>query len=88
MEKQVTSLTRELLNSGAFNHLSDTELSRIPWLLLKPSLQQAEALMHYWYVADFVATGVPQDLMHECNFMLQCRGRRGLELLVEADYEG
>jgi len=44
--------------------------------------------MHYWYVADFVATGVPQYLMHECNFMLQCRGKRGLELLVEADYEG
>jgi hypothetical protein len=88
MEKQVTFITRELLNSGAFNHLSDTELSRIQWLLLKPSLQQAEALMHYWYVADFVATGVPQYLMHECNFMLQCRGKRGLELLVEGDYEG
>jgi len=80
-------LTRDLLNSGALNHLSDTELSRVQWLLLKRNPEQAESLMHYWYFADFLAEGVPQFLMYECNLLLQCAGKRGIDWLMEAQQD-
>jgi hypothetical protein len=39
MEKQVIDITRNLLNSGAFNHLSDAALTRLQWLLLGRQMQ-------------------------------------------------
>jgi len=83
------NLSRHLLNSGAFNHLSDGELSRIQWMLYnkRPAAGTAERLMHYWYYADFFAAGVPQFLLHECNLVLQHCGLRTLDMLVAAELE-
>lgn len=83
------SLTRHLLNSGAFNHLSDRELTRLQWLLLQRGTTAANSdrLLHFWYYADFCAAGVPQFLLHECNMVLQHAGKRAIELLPELEAE-
>lgn len=89
MEQQVYSLTRHLLNSGAFNHLNDRELAKLQWLLLNHHSLQAnsERMMHFWYYADFCAAGVPQFLLHQCNMLLQYAGKRTIELLPELELE-
>ena len=89
MEHQVINLSRHLLNSGAFNHLSDAELSRIQWMVYNKRLADgtAERLMHYWYYADFFAAGVPQFLLHECNLVLQQYGLRTLDMLMAAELD-
>lgn len=89
MEQQVYSLTRHLLNCGAFRHLSDGELAKLQWLLLNRNglLVNGERMMHFWYYADFCAAGVPQFLLHQCNMVLQYAGKRAIELLPELELE-
>ncbi|HMO34282.1 MAG TPA: hypothetical protein PKE63_02210 [Lacibacter sp.] len=89
MEQHVKGITRHLLNSGAFNHLLDAELSRMQWLLLRreAGTNADEQLMHFWYYADFYAAGVPQFLLHECNLVLQHHGKPVIDVFPQAALE-
>ena len=89
MNTQIRNLTKNLLNCGAFNHLSDSEIAGIQRMLLeKKSVQVAESqLLKYWHQADFFATGVPQFLFHACNMVLYHYGHHWVEILPESEYD-
>jgi hypothetical protein len=90
MEKQVMALTRNLLLSGAFNHLSEANLSRLQWLLYNrrnPEQDAAERLMRFWYSGDYFAQGVPQDLLHNCNLVLQQSGKPVIDMFIAEEFE-
>ncbi|MBP6686232.1 MAG: hypothetical protein KA160_00135 [Lacibacter sp.] len=83
MEKQVMAITRNLLNSGAFNHLSDAALTRLQWLLMgQLNTNRANQLMQYWYSGNYYSEGVPQYLFHNCNMMLLHAGKPAIDLFV------
>jgi hypothetical protein len=89
MNAQIRNLTKNLLNCGAFNHLSDTEIAGIQRMIIdKRSEQKADRqLLEYWHYADFFATGVPQFLYHECNMVLGHYGHHLVEMLPESEYD-
>ena len=83
MEKQVIDITRNLLNSGAFNHLSDAALTRLQWLLLgRANANRASQLMQYWYSGNYYTQGVPQYLLHSCNMLLLQAGKPAIDVFV------
>ena len=88
MEKQVIAITSNLLNSGAFNHLSDAALTRLQWLLLgRANTNRANQLMQYWYSGNYYSQGVPQYLLHSCNMMLWQAGKPTIDVLVEDEMD-
>jgi hypothetical protein len=88
MQQQVMSITRNLLNSGAFNHLSDAALTRLQWLLMaRNNVDTTAQLMKYWYSANYYTTGVPQDLLYNCNLLLMYSGKPSIDVLVMDEVE-
>ena len=83
-EKQILSLTTDLLAHNAFNHLKDEEISALHHLILKmkeplTSIQQ-NLLLTFWnhaYTGD-----LPASLLHRCNTVLQQLGRNPLEEMM------
>ena len=87
-EKNILSLTTDLLAHNAFNHLKDEEISALHHLILKmkeplTSIQQ-NLLLTFWnhaYTGDLHAV-----LLHRCNTVLQQLGRNPLEeMIMEMD---
>lgn len=87
-EKNILSLTTDLLAHNAFNHLKDEEISALHHLILKmkeplTSIQQ-NLLLTFWnhaYTGD-----LPAVLLHRCNTVLQQLGRNPLEeMIMEMD---
>ena len=83
-EKNILSLTTDLLAHNAFNHLKDEEISALHHLILKmkeplTSIQQ-NLLLTFWnhaYTGD-----LPASLLHRCNTVLQQLGRNPLEEMI------
>ena len=82
MEKQVIDITRNLLNSGAFNHLSDAALTRLQWLLMGRNTNTSAQVIQYWYSGNYFTQGVPQYLLHSCNMMLLQAGKPAIDVCV------
>ena len=82
MEKQVIDITRNLLNSGAFNHLSDAALTRLQWLLMGRNTNTSAQVMQYWYSGNYFTQGVPQYLLHNCNMLLLQAGKPAIDVFV------
>lgn len=87
-EKQILSLTTDLLAHNAFNHLKDEEISALHHLILKmkeplTAIQQ-NLLLTFWnhaYTGD-----LPASLLYRCNTLLQQLGRSPLEeMLLETE---
>lgn len=87
-EKQILSLTTDLLAHNAFNHLKDEEISALHHLILKmkeplTTIQQ-NLLLTFWnhaYTGD-----LPASLLYRCNTLLQQLGRNPLEeMMVEME---
>jgi len=52
----LVDLTRELLNSGVFNHLPDNEIARLHWMIMQGQREDQlplQPLLSYWYRGDF-----------------------------------
>lgn len=83
MQKQVMTITRNLLSNGVFNHLSDATLSRMQCLLLKHNNGNVTMqLMQYWYSGNYYTAGVPQDLLYTCNLLLMQAGKPAIDVFV------
>jgi len=88
MEKQVVSLTRNLLMGGAFSHLSIGEAIKLEKLLMKkPAADQSEQLMQFWYAGNYFSLQMPQHLLHECNLLLLHAGKPMIDVFVADVYE-
>lgn len=88
MQKQVKAITRNLLSSGVFNHLSDAAISRLQWLLLTNSNINADSqLMQYWYSGNYYTAGVPQDLLYTCNLLLMQAGKPMIDVFMNEEAE-
>jgi hypothetical protein len=79
MKNIIINLTRELLNSGAFSHLPDDEISKMHWLLLQnqaaSEYSSMEKMMGYWYKGDYYASEISMHLLQQCNECLQVIGK-------------
>jgi hypothetical protein len=88
MQKEVITVTRNLLSKGVFNHLSDATLARMQWLLLTRNNSNAGALlMQYWYSGNYYTAGVPQDLLYTCNLLLMQAGKPMIDVFMNEEAE-
>ncbi|MBS1932504.1 MAG: hypothetical protein JST96_00795 [Bacteroidetes bacterium] len=91
MKNAIINLTRELLNSGAFSHLPDDEISRMHWLLLQnQSVNEygaLEKMISYWYKGDYYASEISMHLLQQCNECLQGIGRPMIYVYSEDFFE-
>jgi hypothetical protein len=88
MQKEIVTVTRNLLSKGVFNHLSDAALARMQWLLLTRNNSNADALlMQYWYSGNYYTAGVPQDLLYNCNLLLMQAGKPMIDVFMNEETE-
>ena len=88
MDTQVLSLTRNLLKSGAFNHLSMRDMVRLERLLMaKQEFNRTEQLMQFWYNGNYFTLRMPQHLLHDCNMLLMHAGKPMIDVFVEDVFE-
>lgn len=88
MEKQVVSLTRNLLMGGAFSHLSIGEVIKLEQLLMNRSaVNHSDQLMQFWYAGNYFSLQMPQHLLHECNLLLLHAGKPMIDVFVADVYE-
>jgi hypothetical protein len=90
MINTLIDLTRELLNSGVFNHLPDNEIARLHWMIVQgqgddPLLVQP--LFSYWYRGDYYSANTPPRLLQQCNEYLQRMGQPLIDVFGEEFYE-
>jgi hypothetical protein len=88
MQKEISTVTRNLLSKGVFNHLSDAALARMQWLLLSRNNKNADTLlMQYWYSGNYYTAGVPQDLLYTCNLLLMQAGKPMIDVFMNEEAE-
>ncbi|MEJ8842021.1 hypothetical protein WG954_06450 [Lacibacter sp. H375] len=88
MQKEVMTITRNLLSNGVFNHLSDASISRMQCLLLKQNNGNVTTqLMQYWYSGNYYTAGVPQDLLYTCNLLLMQAGKPMIDVFMNEEAE-
>jgi hypothetical protein len=88
MQKQVMTITRNLLSNGVFNHLSDAAISRMQCLLLTHNNGNvATQLMQYWYSGNYYTAGVPQDLLYTCNLLLMQARKPMIDVFMNEEVE-
>jgi hypothetical protein len=90
MTPTLVDLTRDLLNSGVFNHLPDDEIGRLHWMILQG---QSDAqlplapLFSYWYRGDYYSSNASPHLLQQCNEYLQRMGQPLIDVYGEEFYE-
>ena len=90
MTNSLTDLTRELLNSGVFNHLPDNEIARLRWMIFQgqPDHQlPLQPLFSYWYRGDYYSSNASPRLLQQCNEYLQRMGQPLIVVFGEEFYE-
>lgn len=86
--KNILSLTSDLLINGGFSHLKDEKVSALHHVIprLKGPLNpvQQNLLLNFWNYAD--AGNLPAALLYRCNTVLLQHGRSPiLEVYVEVE---
>jgi hypothetical protein len=90
MSTTLTDLTRDMLNSGVFNHLPDNEIARLHWMILRVQRDEdlpLQPLLTYWYRGDYYASNASPRLLHQCNEGLQRIGQPLIDVYGEEFYE-
>jgi hypothetical protein len=90
MTPTLVDLTRDLLNSGVFNHLPDAEIGRLHWMILQGESDGQVALaplFSYWYRGDFYSSNASPWLLQQCNEYLQRMGQPLIDVYGEELYE-
>jgi hypothetical protein len=88
MANALIDLTRELLNSGVFNHLPDNEIARLHWMILQGQRdEQIPLLFSYWYRGDYYSSGTSTRLLQQCNEYLQRMGQPMIDVYGEEFYD-
>jgi hypothetical protein len=90
MHNTLVDLTRELLNSGVFNHLPDDEIGRLHWLILQGQRDQqlpSQPLFSSWYRGEYYSSNASPRLLQQCNEYLQRMGQPLIDVYGEEFYE-
>ena len=90
MNQPLVDLTRELLNSGVFNHLPDNEIARLHWMILQGQGEgqvSLQPLFSYWYRGDYYSSNASPRLLQQCNEYLQRMGQPLIDVYGEEFYE-
>ena len=90
MTNALVDLTRELLNSGVFNHLPDDEIGRLHWMILRDKPDDhlpLQPLFSYWYRGEYYSSNVSPHLLQQCNEYLQRMGQPLIDVYGEEFYE-
>ena len=102
MTNTLVDLTRELLNSGVFNHLPDDEIGRLHWIILQlqdlrdngaertlrtSSHVPLQPLFSYWYRGEYYSSNASPRLLQQCNEYLQRMGQPLIDVYGEEFYE-
>ena len=90
MINTLIDLTRELLNSGIFNHLPDNELARLRWMIIQGQRDEKmpiQPLFSYWYRGDYYSSNGNPHLLQQCNEYLQRMGQPLIDVYGEEFYE-
>jgi hypothetical protein len=90
MSTILTDLTRDMLNSGVFNHLPDNEIARLHWMILRGRQDEdlpLQPLLTYWYRGDYYASNASPRLLQQCNECLQRIGQPLIDVYGEEFYE-
>lgn len=90
MVNALVDLTRELLNTGVFNHLPDSEIARLRWMILQEQREEQlslQPLLSYWYRGDYYSSNASPRLLQQCNEFLQRMGQPLIDVYGEEFYE-
>lgn len=90
MAHQLVHLTRDLLNSGVFNHLPDDEIGRLHWMILQGQHDEhlpLQPLFSYWYRGEYYSSNASPHLLQQCNEYLQRMGQPLIDVYGEEFYE-
>ena len=91
MHRLVIDLTRELLSYGVFNHLPDSDVARLHWIILQQQVKYGrppvETLLSYWYRGDYYSADVPIRLLQQCNALLVRLGQPLIEVYIEECFD-
>jgi hypothetical protein len=90
MKNTLVDLTRDLLNSGVFNHLPDDEIGRLHWMLVQgqsDAYLSPAPLFSYWYRGDYYSSNASPRLLQQCNEYLQRVGQPLIDVYGEEFYE-
>ncbi|HZE84781.1 MAG TPA: hypothetical protein VE035_10740 [Puia sp.] len=90
MINMLIDLTKELLSKGIFNHLPDSEIARLHWMIVQ-GRGGAELPLHplisYWYRGDYYSSNGSPHLLQQCNECLQRMGQPLIDVFGEEFYE-
>ena len=78
---KLISHTRQLLQNGIFNHLSDKKISTLHYLILSanPKPQDQQLIFKLWREGDYTSNFINMQLLQQTNYVLQMHGQRMIE---------
>ena len=78
---KLISHTRQLLQNGIFNHLSDEKISTLHYMILSanPKAQDQQLIFKLWREGDYTSNFINMQLLQQTNYMLQMHGQRMIE---------
>jgi hypothetical protein len=78
---KLISHTRQLLQNGIFNHLSDEKISTLHYLILSanPKPQDQQLIFKLWREGDYTSNFINMQLLQQTNYVLQMHGQRMIE---------
>lgn len=78
---KLISHTRQLLQNGVFNHLSDEKIFRLHYMILDATnkLQNELSVFSLWREGDYTSNFTNMQLLQQTNYLLQKHGQRMIE---------
>lgn len=78
---KLISHTRQLLQNGIFNHLSDEKISTLHYMILSsnPKPQDQQLIFKLWREGDYTSNFINMQLLQQTNYILQMHGQRMIE---------
>ena len=78
---KLISHTRQLLQNGIFNHLSDEKISTLHYIILSanPKPQDQQLIFKLWREGDYTSNFINMQLLQQTNYLLQMHGQRMIE---------